>query len=59
LLKAPARAAGTQIPPAELFEQLLVLVNDAKAALNAGFRGISFTALTAPLERRRSLQSYR
>jgi hypothetical protein len=59
LLKAEARAAGTQIPPAELFDQLLIVANHAKAAFHTGFRGISFTALTTPLERRRSLQSYR
>jgi hypothetical protein len=58
-LKAPARAAGAQILPAKLFEKLLVLVNDAKTAFDASFGRMPFTALTASLERRRFLRSYR
>ena len=36
-LKATARAAWTQVPAALLFDQFLVAVHDAQAALDAGF----------------------
>jgi hypothetical protein len=37
-LEASSRAAGTRVVPAELFEQLLVAMHDAQAALYMGFR---------------------
>jgi hypothetical protein len=53
ILKAPARAAGTQVVASELFDQHLVCADDSKTTLDFGFGGISFAAFTAPLERRK------
>src|SRR5262249_38179647 len=51
-LKAASRSAGTEIVAAELLEQLLVAVHDAKAAPDPGFGGESPLALTGGRESR-------
>lgn len=40
-MKTPRGAAGAEVIPAELFEELLVAVDDAQALADLGLRGVS------------------
>jgi hypothetical protein len=51
-LKAPVGPARARIVSAELFDQLLVAVNDPDAAFNVRFGREAATALTGALESR-------
>jgi hypothetical protein len=50
-LKTPPGSAGAEIVAAEFFEELLVAVDDAVAALHARFGGVALPALAARLKR--------
>jgi hypothetical protein len=52
-LKAFCGAAGAGIGAAELFHELLIAVNDSRAALHMGFGVEALTALGRALESRR------
>jgi hypothetical protein len=51
-LKAAAIAAGAEVVAAQFFNKIFFAVDGAVAALDVGFRGVSFAALTAALESR-------
>lgn len=51
-LKSEARVARAGIVAPELFNQFLVAMDKAQAALHAGFGGVTFAALRRALESR-------